>query len=54
LVEFGSGSIVKTRILLDHLLAPAAYVPLDIARTNLLRLTMQNVGRRIGSTPCVS
>jgi dimethylhistidine N-methyltransferase len=37
LVEFGSGSNVKTRILLDHLLAPAAYVPVDIARTNLLR-----------------
>jgi dimethylhistidine N-methyltransferase len=37
LVEFGSGSNVKTRILLDHLFAPAAYVPVDIARTNLLR-----------------
>jgi uncharacterized SAM-dependent methyltransferase len=35
LVEFGSGSNVKTRILLDHLLAPAAYVPVDIARTTL-------------------
>ncbi len=37
LVEFGSGSNVKTRILLDHLFAPAAYVPVDIARANLLR-----------------
>lgn len=37
LVEFGSGSNVKTRILLDHLLAPVAYVPVDIARTSLLR-----------------
>ncbi len=37
LVEFGSGSNVKTRILLDHLFAPAAYVPVDIARTSLLR-----------------
>jgi Histidine-specific methyltransferase, SAM-dependent len=31
LVELGSGSNAKTRILLDHLPAPAAYVPVDIA-----------------------
>ena len=37
LVELGSGSSVKTQILLDHLRAPAAYVPVDIARTDLLR-----------------
>jgi dimethylhistidine N-methyltransferase len=37
LVEFGSGSNVKIRILLDHLFALVAYVPVDIARTNLLR-----------------
>ena len=37
LVEFGSGSNAKTRILLDHLRAPAAYVPVDIARADLLR-----------------
>jgi len=37
LVEFGSGSNAKTRILLDHLRAPAAYVPIDIARAHLLR-----------------
>ncbi|MBV9672117.1 MAG: L-histidine N(alpha)-methyltransferase [Verrucomicrobia bacterium] len=37
LVEFGSGSNDKTRIMLDHLHAPAAYVPVDIARENLLR-----------------
>ncbi len=30
LVEYGSGSSLKTRILLDHLRRPAAYVPLDI------------------------
>lgn len=29
-VEFGSGSSRKTRILLDHLKAPAAYVPIEI------------------------
>jgi len=37
LVEFGSGSNAKTRILLDHLRFPAAYVPVDIARAHLLR-----------------
>src|SRR5215831_8745576 len=37
LVEFGSGSNAKTRILLDHLRAPAVYVPVDIARAHLLR-----------------
>ena len=36
LVEFGSGSNAKTRILLDHLHAPAAYVPVDIALEQLL------------------
>jgi dimethylhistidine N-methyltransferase len=37
LIEFGSGSNAKTRILLDHLLAPAAYVPVDISRAHLLQ-----------------
>jgi len=36
LVELGSGSSAKTRILLDHLQAPAAYVPVDIALEQLL------------------
>jgi dimethylhistidine N-methyltransferase len=36
-VEFGSGSGLKTRILLDHLFSPVAYVPVDIARAYLLR-----------------
>ena len=36
LVEFGSGTGVKTRILLDHLRDPAAYVPVDISRENLV------------------
>src|SRR5262249_29137417 len=31
LVEFGSGSGRKTRLLLDHLAEPAAYVPIDIS-----------------------
>ena len=36
LVELGSGSGVKTRALLDHLVAPVAYVPVDISREQLL------------------
>ena len=31
LVEFGSGSSTKTRILLDHMEDPAGYVPIDIS-----------------------
>jgi len=32
LVEYGSGSSTKTRLLLDRLARPAAYVPVDISR----------------------
>jgi dimethylhistidine N-methyltransferase len=35
LVEYGSGSSVKTRVLLDHLEDPVAYVPVDISREHL-------------------
>ena len=37
LVEYGSGSSVKTRLLLDHLPDPVAYVPVDISREHLHR-----------------
>ena len=36
LVEFGSGSSTKVRIVLDALDRPAAYVPVDISRDHLL------------------
>jgi len=36
LIEFGSGTSMKTRLLLDHLEMPRAYVPVDIAREHLL------------------
>jgi dimethylhistidine N-methyltransferase len=36
LVEFGSGSGVKTRLLLEHLDMLAAYVPVEISRDHLL------------------
>ena len=36
LVEYGSGSSTKTRLLLDALDAPAGYVPIDISRGHLM------------------
>lgn len=36
LIEFGSGSSLKIRILLDHLESPTAYVPVEISREHLL------------------
>jgi len=36
LVEPGSGSSLKTRLLLDHLREPVAYVPVDISRAHLV------------------
>ena len=43
LIEYGSGNCAKTRILLDHLHEPAAYVPIDISREQLLRATNELV-----------
>ena len=37
LIEFGSGSSLKIRILLQHLDQLAAYVPVDISREHLVR-----------------
>ena len=39
LVEYGSGSSLKTRVLLDHLDDVATYVPVDISRAHLLEAT---------------
>jgi dimethylhistidine N-methyltransferase len=36
LVEYGSGSGIKTRLLLEHLQTPVAYVPVEISRSALL------------------
>ncbi len=38
-VEYGSGSSLKTRLLLQHLAEPAAYVPVDISASALLEAT---------------
>jgi dimethylhistidine N-methyltransferase len=35
LIEYGSGSSLKTRLLLNHLKAPAAYMPVDISGEHL-------------------
>jgi dimethylhistidine N-methyltransferase len=35
-VEFGTGSCVKVRLLLDALIRPVAYVPIDISREHLM------------------
>jgi dimethylhistidine N-methyltransferase len=40
LVEYGSGSSTKTRLLLDHLRQPAAYVPIDISKEHLIQAAM--------------
>jgi dimethylhistidine N-methyltransferase len=37
LVEYGIGSAIKTRYLLEHLESPVALVPVDISREHLLR-----------------
>jgi dimethylhistidine N-methyltransferase len=42
LIEYGSGSSVKTRLLLDHLPSVAAYVPVDISLKHL-QLACQNL-----------
>ena len=41
LIELGSGNSVKTRILLDNLHSPAAYVPVDISGDYLNRIAAQ-------------
>ncbi len=37
LVEYGSGSSTKTRLLLDRLIEPAGYVPIDVSGDHLRR-----------------
>jgi len=41
LIEFGSGSSLKTRVLLEHLDELAVYVPVDISEDHLLDSTLQ-------------
>jgi len=44
LVEPGSGSSLKTRLLLDHLRWPVGYVPVDISRIHLLEAAERLLG----------
>jgi dimethylhistidine N-methyltransferase len=41
LIEFGGGSLVKVRTLLDHLRYPAGYVPVDVSGAHLLKAAAQ-------------
>ncbi|MFL5331474.1 MAG: L-histidine N(alpha)-methyltransferase [Gemmataceae bacterium] len=41
LIEFGGGSLVKIRTLLDHLEQPAGYVPVDVSGPHLVRAADQ-------------
>jgi dimethylhistidine N-methyltransferase len=51
LVEYGSGSSTKTQLLLERLVRPAGYVPVDISREHLLRsaaaLSARHPGLRV-------
>ena len=50
LVEYGSGSSVKTEILLDHLPSPIAYVPIDIS-DRYLDISVARLRRRFPDLP---
>ena len=56
LVEFGSGSSTKTHVLLENLLQPSAYVPLDISDDHLLKTAVgfRNKFPRIEILPMVA
>jgi dimethylhistidine N-methyltransferase len=45
IVEFGSGSAIKTELFLDRLDSPVAYIPVDISREQLLA-TADRLSRR--------
>ncbi len=48
IVEYGSGTSLKTRILLDALKSPAGYVPIDISREHLLSAAQQIAAAYLG------
>jgi dimethylhistidine N-methyltransferase len=41
IIELGSGSGLKTRLLLEHLVEPRAYLPVDISAEPLIRSTLE-------------
>jgi dimethylhistidine N-methyltransferase len=50
LVEYGSGAGLKVRLLLDALAEPAAYVPIDISREQLARVSAELAAEYPGVT----
>ena len=52
LVEYGSGSSLKTQLLLGHLRSPAAYLPVDIS-PDALAGAAERLGRRFPGLPIV-
>jgi dimethylhistidine N-methyltransferase len=45
LLEYGSGSGIKTRMLLEHLQTPVAYVPVEISRS-ALKASVEDLGQQ--------
>ncbi len=45
LIEYGSGSSIKTTLLLDHLENPVAYIPVDVSEEHVLEVS-RDLARR--------
>lgn len=50
LVEYGSGHAIKTRLLLEHLVTPVAWVPIELS-SEPLRLSMQRMQQHLPELP---
>jgi len=50
LVEYGSGSAIKTRLLLEHMASPVSYVPVEIS-PEPLRESVQRIGALFAQLP---
>ena len=50
LVEYGSGHAIKTKLLLEHLASPVAWVPIELS-SEPLRLSMQNMEQLFPELP---
>lgn len=50
LVEYGSGHAIKTRLLLEHLATPVAWVPIELS-SEPLRLSMQRMEQHLPDLP---
>jgi len=50
LVEYGSGSAAKTRLLLEHMASPVSYVPVEIS-PEPLQASVQRLARRFPGLP---